>query len=224
MPDIKKITKKTALILGQATLYAVGAVPAVVGTLFKESLKNTDYEEAGEAIGDITSPIYEFLFDKGKKLGEIRRELDGQNDNEFLYSECEDSIEKPINTPQKNYYNDNSHNNKLLNFTENISLNPITDEEFEQLVIEAEQGIANSQFKLGILYSTSDNKLQNYEEAEKWLSKAAEQGLAKAQYELALLYSKGKSRDFNKKAYWLEKAAEQGYYKAIELLNQINNV
>lgn len=220
MPDIKKITKKTALVLGQATLYAVGAVPAIVGNMFKEGLRNTDYEEAGDAIGDITEPISNFLFDKGKILGDIRRGLDEQNNNEISYSECENSNNKP----EKDYYYDNSCNIKLSNFAENISLNSITDEEFEQLVIEAEEGFANSQFKLGILYSTSDDKLQNYEEAKKWLRMAAEQGLAEAQYELALLYSKGKSRDFNKKAYWLGKAAKQGHFKAIELLNRIENV
>lgn len=220
MPDIKKITKKTALVLGQATLYTVGAVPKVVGAFFKESFKNTDYAEAGEAVGDITNPISEFFFDKGRKLGDIRREMDGKNDYEISYSECEENIKEQ----EKDYYDDNSYNNKLSDFAESVSLNSITDEEFEQLVIEAEEGFANAQFKLGILYSTSDNKLHNYEEAKKWLSMAAEQGFAEAQYELALLYSSEKNRDFNKKAYWLEKAAAQGHFKAIELLNKINNI
>ena len=42
--------------------------------------------------------------------------------------------------------------------------------------IAAEQGDADAQFNLGLLYNNGDGVTQNYTEAAKWYHKAAEQG------------------------------------------------
>jgi hypothetical protein len=55
----------------------------------------------------------------------------------------------------------------------------------------AEQGVAEAQYKLGVLYLTGEGVLQNHAEAAKWLRKAAEQGYAPGQYNLARLYASG---------------------------------
>ena len=53
--------------------------------------------------------------------------------------------------------------------------------------VEAEQGVAEAQYNLGVCYYNGDGVDQNYTEAVKWLSKAADQGHDKAQTELRLL-------------------------------------
>ncbi len=52
----------------------------------------------------------------------------------------------------------------------------------------AEQGDANAQLFLGIMYENGQGVPQDYAEAVKWYRKAAEQGLANAQYNLGLLH------------------------------------
>ena len=44
----------------------------------------------------------------------------------------------------------------------------------------AEQGLANAQFNLGVMYHKGRGVPQSYEEAAKWFRKAAEQGDTKA--------------------------------------------
>ena len=55
----------------------------------------------------------------------------------------------------------------------------------------AENGEADAQYKLGLLYLTGNGALQDFAEAAKWLKQAAEQGYALAQYELGLIYRTG---------------------------------
>ena len=50
----------------------------------------------------------------------------------------------------------------------------------------AEQGFAEAQYNLGLMYFNGDGVAQNYTEAAKWYRKAAEQGYAKAQYNLGI--------------------------------------
>ena len=55
----------------------------------------------------------------------------------------------------------------------------------------AEQGDADAQFVLGVMYKNGQGVTQDYKEAVKWWRKAAEQGYAKAQSNLGLMYDKG---------------------------------
>ena len=48
----------------------------------------------------------------------------------------------------------------------------------------AEQGHANAQFDLGVIYDNGDGVPQDYAEAVKWYRMAAEQGYATAQFNL----------------------------------------
>ncbi|MEH8027640.1 tetratricopeptide repeat protein [Gallibacterium anatis] len=52
----------------------------------------------------------------------------------------------------------------------------------------AEQGDANSQYNLGLMYSRGEGVKQDDAEAMKWWRKAAEQGLSIAQYNLGVGY------------------------------------
>jgi len=76
----------------------------------------------------------------------------------------------------------------------------------------ADQGNADAQVGLGILYYDGHGVSQDYAEAARWYRKAADQGDATAQYGLGILYDDGHgvSQDYAKAAFWFRKAADQG--------------
>ncbi len=80
----------------------------------------------------------------------------------------------------------------------------------------AEQGNANAQFFLGLMYGNGEGVPQDYAKALQWWRKAAEQGVAGAQYNLGIMYDNGRGvpQDSAKALQWYRKAAEQGYAKA----------
>ena len=55
----------------------------------------------------------------------------------------------------------------------------------------AEQGHADAQFNLGVMYNTGDGVPQDYKTAVKWYTLAAEQGHADAQINLGVMYDEG---------------------------------
>ena len=55
----------------------------------------------------------------------------------------------------------------------------------------AEQGDADAQNNLGLMYRNGLGVTQDYKEAVKWARKAAQQGVAQAQFNLGLMYAKG---------------------------------
>ena len=109
----------------------------------------------------------------------------------------------------------------------------------QQLIIAANSGDPESQYKLGCYYSSSEcyGDARNEEEAFKWYKRAAEQGHARAQYQLGYCYyysmgvpmdelhrlksgnwwqklfavEKFKSQNRAEGIRWYKKAAEQGH-------------
>ena len=55
----------------------------------------------------------------------------------------------------------------------------------------SEQGDADAQFNLGVMYSNGTGVLQDYKTAVKWYKLDAEQGYADAQNNLGVMYRKG---------------------------------
>ena len=55
----------------------------------------------------------------------------------------------------------------------------------------AEQGGADAQFFLGVMYAKGEGVLEDDAEAVKWYRKAAEQGYAGAQFNLGRMYANG---------------------------------
>ena len=82
----------------------------------------------------------------------------------------------------------------------------------------AEQGYAEAEFALSVIYS----ERSNFPQLLFWLEKAAKQNHAKAQYELGINYrfGFGVEADSSKALYFLEKSAQQDYIPAqVELGN-----
>ncbi len=76
----------------------------------------------------------------------------------------------------------------------------------------AEQGHAQAQYVLGVMYNNGDGVVQDYAEAVKWYRLAAEQGHAWAQYNLGVMYENGNGviQDYAEAVKWYRLAAEQG--------------
>ncbi len=87
-----------------------------------------------------------------------------------------------------------------------------TEEDIQRYRAAAEQGDAEAQNKLGLVYYNGQGVVQSYEEAAKWFRKAAEQGHAIAQGNLGFAYDKGLGvpQSYTEAAKWYRKAAEQG--------------
>lgn len=102
---------------------------------------------------------------------------------------------------------------------------PLDDHRFTvQLYQEgADNGDADSQYKLGLLYLTGNGALQDFAEAAKWLKLAAEQGYGPAQYELGLIYRNGYGlpTDHVQSYVWLNLAAAAGVQQAVAARDEV---
>jgi len=76
----------------------------------------------------------------------------------------------------------------------------------------AEQGHAQAQYHLGIMYLIGNGVSQNHAEAAKWYHKAAEQEVAFAQYMLGFMYARGLgvAQDIVQAHMWSNLAASRG--------------
>ncbi len=80
----------------------------------------------------------------------------------------------------------------------------------------AEQGHAEAQQNLGVMYANGQGVAEDYGEAMKWYLKAAEQGDAHAQSILGFMYSEGQgvSQDYVRAYMWLSLAAKRDHEDA----------
>ena len=86
-------------------------------------------------------------------------------------------------------------------------------QDIEEIRKAVEQGHAEAQYRLGLMYSFGQGAPQDSREAAKLIRKAAEQGHAKAQFILGFMYSTGEGvpQDYEEAVKWIRKVAEQGY-------------
>ena len=80
----------------------------------------------------------------------------------------------------------------------------------------AEQGNAEAQFSLGLMYDNGEGVPENDAEAMRWYRLAAEQDDADAQVNLGVMYANGEGvpEDDAEAVRWFRLAAEQGYADA----------
>jgi TPR repeat protein len=88
--------------------------------------------------------------------------------------------------------------------------------DFAETKTLAEQGQAEAQFYLGVMYNNGEGVPQDQAEAVKWFRKAADQGHAPAQNNLGSMHRKGEGIPQNdaEAAKWYRKAADQGFAEA----------
>jgi TPR repeat protein len=89
---------------------------------------------------------------------------------------------------------------------------------FQLYQTKANQGDADAQFNLALLYYHGVGTPRDIRYAIYWYTKAAEQGHANAQYKLGRLYMYGYGEEVQEghklAVYWLTKASEQGLVQA----------
>ena len=80
----------------------------------------------------------------------------------------------------------------------------------------AEQGDADAQYNLGIMYDTGRGVLQDYKTAVKWWTLSAEQGDARAQHNLGEMFfdGLGVTQDYKTAVKWYRLSATQGFSNA----------
>ncbi len=83
----------------------------------------------------------------------------------------------------------------------------------------AEQGDADAQFNLGVMYDQGLGVPQDYQEAVRWYRRAAEQGNTGAQNNLGFMYgnAQGVPKDYVLAHMWLNLVAAKGLKDAGEL-------
>lgn len=82
--------------------------------------------------------------------------------------------------------------------------------------LRAEQGNAEAEYELGIMYSHGRGLPLNFAEALRWYRKSAEQGYSGGQTGLGDLYFRGKGlpQDYAEAIRWYQKASDQGFPRA----------
>ncbi len=87
----------------------------------------------------------------------------------------------------------------------------------------AEQGDANSQYNMGLLYARGQGVPQDYEKALAWYQKAANQDVPAAEYNLGVMYANGQGVAANPEEArrWFLKAAAKGVGEAVSGLATI---
>lgn len=89
-----------------------------------------------------------------------------------------------------------------------------------------EDGDAEAQFRLGMIYRDGLGVPRDYAESVKWLTLAASQGMADAQFRLGMMYyrARGVEKDYAAAMRWLEKAAGQEHDRALLVMGRMYEV
>lgn len=100
--------------------------------------------------------------------------------------------------------------------TSQVQSSPAENDDFMKLKRSAEQGNAEAQYRLGLMYDMGEDIDQDYGKAFEWYEKSANQGLASSQSKLGSMYRYGKGVEVNhaKASEWYWKAYEQGNEEA----------
>jgi TPR repeat protein len=104
----------------------------------------------------------------------------------------------------------------VLILTALLALQGCAESKLDEMKALADQGDADAQYNLGIMYDNGEGVPENDAEAVKWYRKAAEQGVASAQNYLGFNYRTGEGVPKNNiRAYvWWSMAKTQGHAKA----------
>lgn len=96
-----------------------------------------------------------------------------------------------------------------------ISVSTIASD-INQTIRLANQGEAEAQNRLGVMYHEGQGVRQNHTKAVEWYQKSANQGVSQAQYNLGVMYDQGLSvrQDHKKASEWYQKSANQQNSKA----------
>ena len=103
-------------------------------------------------------------------------------------------------------------------FGQDETPNP-TQEQVRENIRKAEQGFAEAQSVLGLMYTLGLGVPQDKQEAVKWYKRSAEQGFAHGQFSLGVMYyfAEGVPKDDGLSYKWFNLSAAQGNKNSAEL-------
>ena len=95
---------------------------------------------------------------------------------------------------------------------------------FKETLQAAEQGNAQAQYNLGVMYEQGQGVRQDVAQAAQWFRKAAEQGFAEAQYNLGVMHANGLGVRQNYKIAkeWFGKACDNGFQPGCDAYRKLN--
>ena len=95
-----------------------------------------------------------------------------------------------------------------------------------ELQEDAEEGIPEAQYNLGLRYDTGNEVIQSYDKSYEWFLKSANAGFDSAQFSLGYIYLHGHGRDKNifEAEKWFLKAALQGHARSQFTLGLIYDI
>jgi TPR repeat protein len=110
-------------------------------------------------------------------------------------------------------------NDKMLFSMRWAGFRGLDDGGVKEFISLAEQGDAEAQNNLGLMYGSGQGVERDYAEAVRWFKLAAEQGNAEAKNNLGGMFLKGKGvtngiEDVEEAILWFKKSAEQGNVEA----------
>ncbi len=90
------------------------------------------------------------------------------------------------------------------------------EDDFKEAKKAADNGDAEAELRVGIMYDTGQGVPQNFTEALKWYKLSANQGNAIAQNNLGVMYLQGEgvAQNYFEAAKWIQQSANQDYSKA----------
>ena len=97
---------------------------------------------------------------------------------------------------------------------------------FNNCMAQAQQGHAEAQYNLGLMYASGKGVTQDSKQAVKWYRKAAEQGYASAQFNLGNMYASGQgvTQDYVLAHMWWNIAASAGIESALKNRDRVAEV
>ena len=89
----------------------------------------------------------------------------------------------------------------------------------------AEQGYADAQYNLGVMYAQGQGVRQDYTQAMQWYRQSAEQGAAHVQLTLGLMYATGQGVRQNLviAKEWFGKACDNGIQLGCDAYRKLNS-
>lgn len=96
--------------------------------------------------------------------------------------------------------------------------------DFKETLQAAEQGDAEAQYNLGVMYAQGQGVRQDDAQAVQWYRQAAEQGYAQAQSNLGVMYYNGQGVRQNYKIAkeWFGKACDNGLQQGCDAYRELN--
>ena len=201
MDHYKSVTKQIQVIAGQSQDITLNPIPKYGSLDIVSTPHNATITIDGKVVGKSPLTINEIL--EGEHTVQLTLDnFQSETRKITILDNKVETLQFSLNNYTPQYYHDlgvKSYHSKDYS------------EAAKWFLKAAEQGDADAQYNLALMYENGEGVKKDYKEAVRWYTKAAEQGYASAQYMLGYMYCNGLGvKDYSEALKWYRKAAEQG--------------